>query len=397
MSSFADSVKERRPLLVSASPHIRDTEDVPRIMWTVAGVLVVPGLYGIVVFGLRQPAVGWNALSVLLISLAACVGTEYAVGLVLRRGTTVSDGSAVVTGLLLAYVLSPLSPWYVPLVGGMVAIGIVKMAFGGLGYNIWNPALAARAFLLASWSVALVSTWVTPQVRLGELSRTNDQLTAAQVDAVTAATPLSAKKRSLQAYNDIVSTYKERRAKGEDVELAADVPRGTPREVLTELRARNRTSLVDLLLGFRGGCLGETCVVLLVLGGVVLVACGYIRWYVPVLYVGTVALLTWALPVRVEMPDGPARLVAFAGKPLFNILSGGLMLGAIYMATDMVTTPLSRAGLVIFALGCGILTSIIRLYGGYPEGVAYSILLMNTATPLIDRFSKPKTFGAVGK
>jgi len=404
---------ETKPLLVSTSPHLRDAETVPRIMWTVAAVLLLPGIYGVFVFG-------WHALMVILISLASCLATEHVLYLLFGRKTTIGDGSAAVTGLLLAYVLPPGVPWYVPLVGGLVAIGVAKLAFGGLGHNIWNPALAARAFLLASWSVALVGTWSAPRMTVRESQwtrsyRVSETLkTDFAADAVTGATPLNARKKTLKAYNDLVGTYNEekRQHQADPTGPAPQRPNGIPdrtnaRDVLDDLHQRSATPYLDLLLGLRGGCLGETCAILLVLGGLVLMAFRYIDWFVPACFIGTVALLTWMLPVRVAMPMAAeavpgvalkaARWVAFAGDPLFNILSGGLLLGAFFMATDMVTTPISSKGKAIFAVGCGLFTSVIRLYGGFPEGVAYSILLMNTATPLIDRYTQPKTFGAVQK
>jgi len=354
-------------------------------MWTVAAVLVLPAVYGVSIFGL-------NALITILISVASCVATEFAIYGLFRHKTTVQDGSAVVTGLLLAFVLPPASPWYVPLVGGVFAIAVVKLAFGGLGYNIWNPALAARAFLLACWSVSLVSTWTNPVAHVRELRRTNDQLQmiSTRVDGVTAATPLNARKRALAVYNEAIQ-------KGREQSLPPAFRIEDPKEILRRLNVANKTSYLDLLVGLRGGCIGETCVVLLLLGGTILLIRGYIKWYIPIPYIATVALLTWALPVRLEMPGGAARLIAFAGDPLFHVLSGGLVLGAFFMATDMVTSPLTQKGCIIFAVGCGLMTALIRIYGGYPEGVCYSILLMNTATPLIDRYTKPKTFGAVKK
>jgi electron transport complex protein RnfD len=218
------------------------------------------------------------------------------------------------------------------------AIAIVKQCFGGLGYNFINPALAARAFLMVSWPTQM-TMWSAPIRTIGALT------SALPVDAVSSATPLAL----LKAGTPLTGAY------------------------------------LDLALGNVGGCIGETSAIALLLGGIYLIARRVIDWRIPAVYIATVAAFTWVA----------GREGLFTGDALYHILSGGLFLGAIYMATDYVTSPMSGGGKIAFALGCGILTSVIRLWGGYPEGVSYSILLMNLAVPLLDRAFKPRVFGAV--
>jgi len=363
-------------LVVGTSPHIKTEESVATIMWTVVLALLPAGMFGIFLFGK-------NALLLIGISVAGAVLTEHLVQLFRGKKTTVFDGSAVITGLLLAYVLPPAAPWYVPLIGSVFAIAIVKMAFGGLGMNIWNPALAARAFILAAYIIPMTASWVQPHQRLtfGELYREGKKaIVVNNVDATTTATPRSAIKNEISAAKDPNwQGWEDLKADGRD----------KPADWLRRIHERNRTSYIDLFMGTRGGCIGETSVLLLLLGGLLLMIRGIISWHVPVAYIGSVALLSWVLPVR--FPDGAAW---FAGDPLFAVMSGGLMLGAFFMATDYTTTPVTKKGLLIFAAGCGLLTVIIRNYGGYPEGVNYSILLMNSVTPLIDRYIRPRKYGA---
>ena len=250
---------------------------------------------------------------------------------------SISDGSAFLTGLLLAMNIPATVPWYMPLLGSLVAIGVAKHTMGGLGYNIFNPALIGRAFLLASWPIAM-TTWPSMP---------------SQIDGVTSATPLGILK--LQGYEKLVQVF-------------GDQP----------------SLYKALFLGTRSGSAGETSVVLLLIGGLYLIYRGYINWHVPVFMIGTVAGLTWLF-------GGHGGL--FTGDPLLAMLSGGLVLGSFYMATDMVTIQITVKGQIVFAIGAGALTVLIRLLGGYPEGVCYAILLMNSVTPLIDRLVKPVKFG----
>ena len=366
-------------LLVSASPHIRSKESVPLIMWTVVVALLPAGMWGVYVFGM-------NALLLILISVATAAATEFVIEKARGRKSTLGDGSAVITGLLLGYIISPGAPWYVPLIGAIFAIGIVKCVFGGLGMNIWNPALAGRAFIMSGYIVAMTATWIYPNENqvIGRLSRAGVVLKAdnvsQKIDAKTTATPRTAIKDELKAAKD--PDWKG----WADLKAAGD----KPADWLRRIAERNKTDYLDLFWGTRGGCIGETGIWLLLAGGIFLLFRRIIYWQVPVFYIGTTALLGWALPIR--FPGGSAW---FAGDPLFAVLSGGLVLGAFFMATDMVTSPVTRRGMAIFAVGCGVLTTLIRNYGGYPEGVNYAILIMNTTVPLIDRYVKPRKYGAI--
>ena len=326
-------VKESK-LVVSSSPHLRDNESVSKIMWNVVLALVPAAIFSVFNFGL-------SALLTMAVSILGAVAAEAAIQKWQKTDLTVNDGSAVLSGLLLAMTMPPTIPWYMPLVGSFVAIGIAKHTLGGLGYNVFNPAHVGRAFLLAAWPVSMTA-W------------TLSNLAAPAPDAVTSATPLGILK--LQGHDALVAHF------------------------------GSQTDMYQaLLLGTRGGSLGETSTVLLVLGGLYLIFRGYVRWQVPVLMIGTVGLLTWVF-------GGATAL--FTGDALFHMMAGGLVIGAFFMATDMVTIPNTRMGQVIFAVGCGALTTLIRLKGGYPEGVCYSILLMNAVTPLIDRYLVPKKFGS---
>ena len=316
-------------------------EHIPRIMWAVVLSLIPAGIAGIFTFG-------FYCFNVIFLSCITAVITETFV-LLLRKlpvVNTIKDGSALVTGILLAYTLPPSVPWYVPVVGSFFAIAVVKHAFGGLGNNIWNPALAARAFLQVAYPAVINSDWrVLTQHGLTKIVHNITKVGAEGklVDAVTRATPL-AKEAGAETYR-----------------------------------------ITQLLIGNIPGCIGETSAIALLLGGAYLIYKRYINWYVPAYYIATVFIMVLILP--------PQTVTPWANNPFYHIFAGGLLLGAFFMATDMVTSPLTKRGLTIFAIGTGILTALIRFYSGYPEGVCYSILLMNTATPLIDRFTKPRLYG----
>ncbi|HAJ56507.1 MAG TPA: Na+-transporting NADH:ubiquinone oxidoreductase subunit D, partial [Candidatus Omnitrophica bacterium] len=249
-----------------------------------------------------------------------------------RQKITVYDGSAFMTGLLLAYNLPPHAPLWIGVAGSFFAVVIAKQAFGGLGRNIFNPALAGRAFLLAAWPKHM-TTFTKPFV----------------YDAVTQATPLN--------------LLKEGKA-GNIADMGL--------------------SYFDLLIGNRGGSLGEVYILALALGGLYLLYKRVITWHTPLSFILTVGVFTWAFGSKEGF---------FHGDFLFHILSGGLFLGAIFMATDYVTSPITKNGQIIFGVCCGLLTGVIRIWGGYPEGVCYSILIMNAAVPLIDRFIQPRRYG----
>lgn len=312
-------------LYISVSPHIHSGESVPKVMWAVFFALIPSGAAGVIIFGLP-------ALKVILISILSCLITEALIQKLTHKKLTLSDGSAALTGLLLAYNLSSGVPFWIPLAGGVFAIAVVKQAFGGLGGNIFNPALAARAFLLASWPKHMTE-FVRPF----------------SLDAVTAATPLAAlKEGGIKNLSGLGLSY------------------------------------WDLFLGKRGGCLGETCILVLLLGALYLLWKGYIWYQTPLGFIFTLGALSWIFAA----PD------FFRGDFLFSILSGGLILGAFFMATEYVTTPITKNGQLVFGIGCGVITFVIRKFGGYPEGVSYSILMMNAAVPLIDRYVRPRRYGS---
>ncbi|ATW25902.1 RnfABCDGE type electron transport complex subunit D [Candidatus Formimonas warabiya] len=323
---------ETNMLTVSPSPHIRTEESIPKIMWNVNLAVAPAALFGIFYFGLP-------ALITIAVSIISAVGTEYLIQKWQKKPVTINDGSACVTGLLLAMCLPPQIPFYMTAIGAFVAIAISKHTMGGLGFNIFNPAHIGRAILMASWPVAM-TTWSANSL--------------SKVDALTTATPLNILKQ--HGYDQLIQVF------GSQSELYK-----------------------ALFLGTRNGSLGETSTILLLLGGLYLIYKGYIKWQVPVCMIGTVGLLTWIF-------GGSAGL--FTGDPLFNMMAGGLFIGAFFMATDMVTVPITTKGQIIFAVGAGFITTLIRLKGGYPEGVCYSILLMNCVTPLIDRYVRPVRFGA---
>jgi electron transport complex protein RnfD len=308
-------------LIVSGSPHIHKQESVPRIMWTVVLSIIPAGVAGVIIFGL-------DALWVTLVAVIAAVLTEAVFEVWTKKKITIMDGSAVITGILLAYNLPANVPLWLPIIGAVFSIAIGKQVFGGLGQNIFNPALVGRVFLMASWP-KYMTTFVKPL----------------SYDAITSATPLAA---------------------------------------LKEGKILEHISYLDLFLGKRGGCIGEVCILALLIGAAILLYKGYISWHIPAAYILTTAIFTYIF--------GAKQL--FHGDWLFHILSGGLILGAFFMATDYVATPLTSKGQIIFGVGCGLLTAIIRLWGGYPEGVSYAILMMNAATPFIDRYTKNRIYGS---
>ncbi|WP_303841636.1 RnfABCDGE type electron transport complex subunit D [Selenomonas ruminantium] len=320
---------------VSVSPHIRDDETISHIMWQVNAALMPAALFAIWWFGIP-------ALINMLVGVVFAVLGEYLWQKGMHQPITAFDGSACITGLLLAMSMSPVLPPYMVAIGSLLAVVVAKQSMGGLGFNIFNPAHIGRAALMVSWPVAM-TTW------------TKMAYVSGGVDAMTSATPLNILK--MQGYDALIATF------GSQSDL-----------------------YWNLFIGTRNGSLGETSTLLLLLGGLYLIWKGYVNWQVPVTMIATVAVLTWIF--------GPAGL--FTGDPVFHVMAGGLMLGAFFMATDMVTIPMTIKGQLIFAVGAGALTVLIRLVGGYPEGVCYSLLLMNAVTPLIDRFCKPRIFGAGG-
>ncbi|HBE9250310.1 RnfABCDGE type electron transport complex subunit D [Clostridioides difficile] len=321
-------------LIVSSSPHVRSNEDTSYIMKQVIIALLPAAVAGVYFFRL-------NALSAMFFCILGTVGTEFLYQKFTKQKSTIGDFSAVVTGLLLAFNVPASLPWWMCLVGGIFAILVVKMVFGGIGCNFVNPALAARAFLLASFPVAMTA-WTQPGVNwIGK-----------NLDAVTTATPLSFLKNGATGLADLSS---------------------------------NGISLADMMIGNIGGCIGETSAILLLLGGVYLMYKGIINYVIPVFYIATVFILTFLLG---------GFNITFA---IYQLFAGGLMLGGFFMLTDYTTSPMTKKGQIIYAVLAGLITTVIRMYGGYPEGVSYSILLVNCLAPLIDKFVRNRVFGEVAK
>ncbi len=313
-------MKKLAGLVVSSSPHLRSGADVEKMMWHVNLALLPAVLLSVYYFGFR-------ALLLIILAVAAAVATEGIIQKVTGKDVFITDGSAVVTGLLLGLNMPVNVPLWLPVIGSIFAIAVVKEAFGGLGNNFMNPALAARAVLLAAWPVHMTA-YALPFV-----------------DGITHATPLS-------------------------------VLDGTAQGTLP--------GYLDLFIGNVGGVIGETSALALLAGAVYLLINDVIDWQAPLGFLGSVFLLSWAF-------GGQTGL--FTGDPIYHLLAGGLMLGAFYMATDYVTSPVTRRGRLIMGLGAGTITVMIRLWGGYPEGVTYGILLMNIVTPLIDRYTIPRVYG----
>lgn len=387
-------------LLATISPHVHAPEDVARIMWMVVVALMPAMIAAIYYFGFK-------ALQITLISVISAVAVEAALQKFRGKKNTISDGSAVVTGILVAFVLPTNSPWFVPLIGSAFAIGVAKMAFGGLGLNIWNPALAGRAFVVACFAGLAIGGWVdipatqdTPATKANWIQVDKEKQSAAdeytRVDAMTGASPLTAQKDYLLALRKLALAEAANKEPGATAQALAAKIEKTPAETVKRVQQENNTPIIDLFLGARVGCVGETSALALLIGGMFLLVMGIISWHTPVAFIATVAVLGWLLPVQAPaFADGKFFVdwVWGAGDPAFQVLSGGVMIGALFMATDMVTSPITRTGQLIFGIGCGAITILIRKYGGYPEGVCYSILLMNTTVPLIDTFTKPRVYG----
>ncbi|MDR1878064.1 MAG: RnfABCDGE type electron transport complex subunit D [Bacteroidales bacterium] len=322
-------------LHISGSPHVHTNDSVKKIMWTVVIALIPAMVFSFIYYGI-------DAVRVTLISVAACVVAEWFFQrFFLKEKSTISDGSAVITGMLLAFNVPSNLSWWIILIGALIAIGVSKMAFGGLGKNVFNPALVGRVFLLISFPQQMTS-WTLPSQGF------------MNVDAATGATPLAVIKSAMNA--------------GEK-----------PTELLDKL-----PTYAQLLIGERGGSIGEIAALAIIAGGILLLIRKIISWHIPVTFIGTVFLFSAIL--HLYNPD-------LYITPEFHILTGGLLLGAVFMATDMVTSPMSGKGKIIFGIGCGLLTILIRVWGNYPEGVSFAILIMNAFVPLINKGLKPKRFG----
>ena len=326
-------------LIASSSPHIRTNEDTRSIMLDVIIALMPALVMGVYVFG-------WRALTVTLVSVASCVVWEWLYRKVMKKSSSIGDLSAVVTGILLAFVCPVQIPYWMIIIGAFFSIVLVKQLYGGIGCNFLNPALAGRAILLASYAGAM-----TNYVKVGEKAA----LIGSNAAIVTAATPLAM-------------------MKGVDA---------TGWETLT-----NTYTLGDMFIGRIGGSLGEVSALMLLLGGVYLLLRKVISWQIPVAYIATVAIIC-----LISAPEGVSGVEYMA----YNVFGGGLMLGAIFMATDYATSPVTKPGQLIFGIGCGLLTVLIRRFGSYPEGVCYSIMIMNCTTWLLDKYIRPTIYGALKK
>ena len=350
--------KNSKPeLILSNPPHLRTDQSLRKIMWMVVIALLPATAYSVYLYGLK-------VLFPIITAIIAAVAAEALYQALMKKPVTVSDGSAVITGLLLAMNVPPDAPIWMIAIGSAFAIIIAKQLFGGLGFNIFNPALAARAFLIASWPVEMTARWHKfSATNVFSTDIINSCLSQKALEVVTQATPLAALK---EAPAQLKEMY-------------------TPISCFYDL-IFSTTSFKSLFIGNIGGCIGETSVLFLLIGGLFLLYKRVITWHIPVAFISTVAVFICIYYLLTDFPH-PLK------GTLYHILSGGLFLGAIFMATDMVTSPVTEKGMIIFGVGCGIITSVIRLWGGYPEGVSYSILLMNATVPLIDRYTKPRIFG----
>jgi len=320
-------------LRFSPAPHLRDKDNIPKIMWSVVIAMIPATLFGIYFFG-------FHAVKVIIIAVISTMFFEWLGIKIFKNHGSLLDGSAMITGILLALNLPSSSPWWLVVVGGAVAMFLGKHCYGGLGNNPFNPALVARVALLIAWPAQMTTFYPAGNIFSG-------------VDAETMATPMGVMK----------------------VEM---ISKGT-------VEAAKNISLWDMFVGNIGGSIGEVSALALIIGGLYMLYKKIITWHIPITYIGSVAVFTaifWMI--------NPDKYI----NPIFHLVGGGLLLGAIFMATDLVTTPVTAKGMIIFGLGCGIITVVIRLFGGYPEGVSFSILIMNAFTPLIDKFTLPKPFGA---
>ena len=326
-----------KPIIISASPHVHSDRTSKKLMYDVVIALIPAFLVSLYVFGI-------GALIVTAVAVISCILFEFLIQkYLLKAAVTINDGSALLTGILLAFNLPSNLPIWMIIVGSLVAIGVAKMSFGGLGFNIFNPALVGRVFLLISFPVQM-TMWPTAL---------ENQIKIA--DAVTGATPLGIIKEGLQFG-----------------------------ETMTDLSSKIPTNL-DMFLGFTGGSLGEMSIIALLIGGLYLIYKKVITWHIPVTMLFTMAVITgifWMIN-----PEQYAN-------PLIHLLSGGAILGAFFMATDLVTSPMTKKGMVIFAFGIGLITVVIRLFGAYPEGVSFAIIIMNAFVPLINKYFKPRRFGS---
>lgn len=320
-------------LTVSPSPHVHTDDSTRKIMYRVVYAMLPALVWSVFVFGLA-------ALWVTLIAVVSCLAFEYLIQKYLMKiKPSITDGSALITGILIAFNVPSNIPWWIIVIGSLAAVGIGKLSFGGLGSNLFNPALVGRVFLLISFPVQMTSWPVNSH---------------SGIDGITSATPLGIIKEG--------------------------VSNGTP---ISEISG-NLPPAMDMLFGNIGGSLGEISALLLIIGGLYMLWKKVITWHIPVSVIATVALIAaifWLVDSEIYI------------NPVYHILTGGLMLGAIFMATDMVSSPMTPKGQIIYGVGIGLITISIRMFGAYPEGISFAILIMNAVTPLINNYVKPKRFG----
>ncbi len=329
-------------LFISPSPHVHSGDSIQKNMYGVVIAMLPALVLSFLYFGM-------GAIVVTLTSVAACLFFEFIIQkYLLKTAPSINDGSALITGLLLAFNVPSNLPVWIIIIGALVAIGVGKLSFGGLGNNVFNPALVGRVFLLISFPVQMTSWPVAEGLKTG------------YIDVQTGATPLAILKEAVKNGESVSSVMAQ----------------------------SNFPSYQDMFMGNMGGSLGEVAGVALILGLAYMLVKKIITWHIPVAILGTVAVFTGILHL--------ADPVQFA-NPLFHLLTGGLLLGAIFMATDYVTSPMSNKGMLIYGIGIGILTVVIRIFGAYPEGVSFAILIMNAFTPLLNAFCKPKRFGEKSK
>ena len=323
------------PIIISASPHVHSARTSKKVMYDVLYALIPAFLVSVYVFGI-------SALILTSVAVISCIAFEYIIQkYLLKTEITITDGSALITGILLAFNLPATLPIWMIVVGSLIAIGVAKLSFGGLGYNIFNPALVGRVFLLICFPVQMTSWPIAVENYLS-------------LDAITGETTLGIIKEGLM-YGETMTTLSEK------------IP-----------------STMELLIGTTSGSAGEMSALALLLGGIFLIVRKVITWHIPATIIVTMAIMTgifWLVNPEIY------------ASPIIHILSGGAILGAFYMATDLVTSPMTKKGMMIFAIGIAVITVVIRLFGAYPEGISFAILIMNAFVPLIDKYFKPRRFG----
>lgn len=355
-------------LLVSSSPHLHSTGDIRKIMMLVILALLPACTVGVFYFGLP-------ALKVLLICSVSCVFFEYICGRLMGRPNCWKDGSALLTGILLGMILSAGIPWWVCVIGSFIAIVLAKQIYGGIGYNPFNPALVARIALTLGFPT-LMTKWVPTRIMdKSKFLFDSSKISESQISAIKSGGDLS-------FANSVIDGVSCATPLGE-VANSRELGTATERLFGTITDYQN---LWDYAIGDQGGCLGETCAIALLLGGLFLIFMKIIRWQIPVSYIGTVAVFSTFIHLFSETAP------AIPGAA-FQLLTGGLFIGAFFMATDMVSSPMTTRGAWIFGIGCGIVTCVIRDWASYPEGVMFAIVFMNAFTPLIDRYTRKKPFG----